>query len=174
LTEEVCMFMKFSRNFTCSIIGLCVKRPLAVMSRHRLACVLIPKQKSHCNMLSGKDKSGAACINIENLTQAVPIDSSRCSKSKITLGREMIRDMGKKYKTKLVLKFIPIPIRTFYGVCVPLPRLLCKRRETMSTLVFLVSCLRCSCMNTSPQTHAGDGRGFHCIALRRVVPELWL
>jgi hypothetical protein len=68
MTEEVCLSMKFSRNFTCSIIGLCVKRPPAVMFRYRLACVLIHKQNSHSNMLSGKDKSGAACINIENLT----------------------------------------------------------------------------------------------------------
>ena len=29
-------------------------------------------------------------------------------------------------------------------------------------------------MNTSPRTHAGDGKGFHYSALRRVVPELWL
>ena len=29
-------------------------------------------------------------------------------------------------------------------------------------------------MNTSPQTRAGDGRGFHYSALRRVVPKPWL
>jgi hypothetical protein len=66
--EEVCLSMKFSRNFTCSVMGSCVKRPPAVMSRHRSTCVLIPKQKSHSNMLLGKDKSREACINIENLT----------------------------------------------------------------------------------------------------------
>ena len=94
MTEEECLSMKFSRNFTYSIIGLCVKRPLVVMCRHRLACMLVPKQKSHSNMLSGKDKSGPVCINAEILTQAAPIDSSRCSKSRIAPGREMMRDMG--------------------------------------------------------------------------------
>ena len=34
-----------------------------------------------------------------------------------------------------------------------------------------MSCQRCSGTNTSPQTHAGDGRGFHYSALRRVVPD---
>ena len=43
MMEEVCLSIKFSRNFTCSVIGLCVKRPPAVMSRHRLASMSIPK-----------------------------------------------------------------------------------------------------------------------------------
>ena len=73
-------------------------------------------------MLLGKDKSGPTCINAENLAQAAPIDSSRCSKSRIALGRELVWDRG-KCKIKLVLKFIPVPIRTFYGMCVPLLRL---------------------------------------------------
>ena len=47
-------------------------------------------------MPSGKDKSEPACINAENLAQAAPIDSfSYCSKSRIDLGRESIRDIGK-------------------------------------------------------------------------------
>jgi hypothetical protein len=46
-------------------------------------------------MLSGKDKFGPVCINVENLAQAAPIDSSYCSKSRIALGRELIRDIGK-------------------------------------------------------------------------------
>ena len=65
------------------------------MSRHRLACISIPKQKSHSNMLSGKDKFGPACINVENMAQATSIDSSYCSKSRIALGTESIRDIGK-------------------------------------------------------------------------------
>ena len=60
MMEEVCLSMKFSRNFTCSIIGLCVKRPPVVMSRHRLASMSIPKQKRHSSMLLGKDKFGPA------------------------------------------------------------------------------------------------------------------
>ena len=95
MMEEECLSMKRSRNSTCCIIVLCVKRPPAVLSRHRLASMSIPKQKSHRNMLSGKDKSGPACINAENLAQATPIDSSYCSKSRIALGRESIWDIGK-------------------------------------------------------------------------------
>jgi hypothetical protein len=56
----------------------------------------IPKQKRCNNMLSGKDRSRLACINFENLAQAVPIDSfSYCSKSRIALGRESIWDIEK-------------------------------------------------------------------------------
>jgi hypothetical protein len=52
---------------------------------------------SHSNMLLSKDKSGLACNKVENRAQAAPIDSySHCSKSRITLGREPIQDMGKK------------------------------------------------------------------------------
>jgi hypothetical protein len=65
--------------------------------------MLIPKQKSQ-NTPSGKDKSGLACINIENLAQAAPIDSfSYCSKSKIAHGRELIRDIRKKARKNLSL-----------------------------------------------------------------------
>ena len=103
MTEEVWHSRKFSRNFTCSIMGLCVKRPPAIMSRHRSACMSIPKQKSHNNMLSGKDKSGLVCINAENLAQAAPIDSLHCSKSRIVLGRESIRDIGKNARWNLSL-----------------------------------------------------------------------
>ena len=95
MMEEVCLSMKFSRNFTCSVIGSCVKRPPAVMSRLTSASMSIPKQKSHNEMLSGKDKSRPTCINTENLAQAAPNGSSCYSKSRIALGREMIQDMGK-------------------------------------------------------------------------------
>ena len=67
MTKEVCLSMKFSRNSTCSVIGLCVKRRPAVMSRHRSAFMSIPKQKSHINMLSGKHKSRLMCIKAEKL-----------------------------------------------------------------------------------------------------------
>ena len=67
MTEEMCFSMKFSRNFTYSVIGLCVKRPSTVMSRHRSACMSIPKQKSRNNIPLGEDKSGPVCINAENL-----------------------------------------------------------------------------------------------------------
>ena len=93
MIEEECLCMKCSRNSTYSVIVLCVKQPLAITSRHRLAS--IPKQKSHNNMLSGKDKVGPMCINAENVAQATPIDSLCCSKSRIALGRELIRDIGK-------------------------------------------------------------------------------
>ena len=87
-----------------------MKRPPAVMSRHRSAFMLVPKQKSHSNMLSGKDKSWPVCINAENLTQAAPKDSfSCCSKSRIALGRETIRDIGKNARQKLSLSSSQYP-----------------------------------------------------------------
>ena len=67
MTEEVCLAIKCSRNSTCSVIDLCLKRPSTVTSRCRLAFISIPKQKNRSNMLSGKDKSGPACINAKNL-----------------------------------------------------------------------------------------------------------
>ena len=96
-------FYEVFKEFNLFGKGLCVKRPPAVMSGHRLACMSIPKQKSHNNMLLGKDKSGPVCINAEILTQAAPIDSSRCSKSRIVLGRETIRDMEKNARQNLSL-----------------------------------------------------------------------
>ena len=104
MMEEVCLSMKFSRNFTCSIIGLCVKRPQVVMSRHRSASMSRPKQK-RCKITPlDSDKSGPTCINIENIAQAAPIDSfSHCSKLRIALGRETIRDMRKNAKQNLSL-----------------------------------------------------------------------
>ena len=65
--KEVCMAMKCSRNFICSVIVLCVKRPPAVMSRHRSASMSRPEQKRRKIMPSGNDKSEPVCINIENL-----------------------------------------------------------------------------------------------------------
>jgi hypothetical protein len=66
MMEEVCLAMKCSRNSTCSIIGLCVKRPPAVTSRHRSASMSRPEQKRHKITPLGNDKSGLACISIEN------------------------------------------------------------------------------------------------------------
>jgi hypothetical protein len=103
MTEKACLAMKRSRNSTCFIIVLCVKRPLVVMSRHRLA-MSRPKQKRHKIMPLSNDKSGPVCNNIENRAHAVPIDSFlHCSKSKIALGREPIWDMRKNARQNLSL-----------------------------------------------------------------------
>ena len=97
MTKEECLSMKCSRNSTCFIIVLSI-------SRHRSASMSIPQQKSHSKMLSGNDKSGLACINAENLAHAAPIDSfSYYSKSRTTLGRESIRDIGKNARQNLSL-----------------------------------------------------------------------
>ena len=71
-------------------MGLCVNWPPVVASRHRSTFMSIPKQKRCNNMPLGKDKFGPVCINIGNLAQAAPIDSLRCSKFRIALGRESI------------------------------------------------------------------------------------
>jgi hypothetical protein len=66
--------------------------------------MLRPEQKRHNNMPLGKHKSGLECIKTKNLAQAIPIDSfSYCSKSRITLGREMIQDIGKNARQNLSL-----------------------------------------------------------------------
>jgi hypothetical protein len=45
MMEEVCLSRKFSRNFTCPVIGLCVKWPLTVMPRHRSTSMSIHNKR---------------------------------------------------------------------------------------------------------------------------------
>jgi hypothetical protein len=66
MMEEVCLAMKRSRNFTCSIIVLCVNLPPTIMSRHRSA-VSRPVQKRCKIMPLCNDRSELAYSNIENL-----------------------------------------------------------------------------------------------------------
>jgi hypothetical protein len=66
MTEEVCLAMKCSRNSTCSVIVLCVKRPPAVTSRHRSASMSRPVQKRRKIIPLSNDKSGPTSINVEN------------------------------------------------------------------------------------------------------------
>ena len=54
-------------------------------------------------MLLVKDKSRPACINTKNLAQAAAIDFVYCSKLRITLGRDTIRDIQKKVRKNLSL-----------------------------------------------------------------------
>ena len=134
----------------------------------------VPKQKSRSNMLSDKVKSGPACINVENPAQATPIDSSRCSKSRIVLGRETIRDMEKNARQNLSLSssqspFVLSMANVYHCFAFPV-----KENGNNFHLSVLVSCLRCSGMNTSPRIRASDGMGFCFLAQRRVVPEPWL
>jgi hypothetical protein len=112
MMEEVCVSRKFSRNFTSSIKTFCVKRPLAVMSRHRSGSMSIPKQKSHVNMLLGKDESGLVYI------KAAPMDSlSYCSKSRIALGKEMIWEIEKNARQNISLSSSQSPF-VLHMVCV--------------------------------------------------------
>ena len=92
----------WARIFICSIVILCVNDPPMVMSRYMKASMSRPKQK-RCNiMLSGKDKSGPACIKVEN--QGLPIDSLLYYlKSRIALVRESIRDIGKNARQNMSL-----------------------------------------------------------------------
>ena len=90
-------------------------------------------------MLSGKDKFRPACINAENLAQAAPIDSSRCSKSKIALGRETMRDMGKNARQNLSLSssqspFVLSKVFVYHYVAFPM-------REKGNNFHFRVSCV---------------------------------
>ena len=104
MTDDVYFSRKRSTNFTCSVMVLCVKLSPVIMSKHRSDSMSRPEQKRYSNTLSGKDKSGPDCIKTENLAQAEPIDSfSYCSKSRIALGREKRRDLGKNARQNLPL-----------------------------------------------------------------------
>ena len=104
IMEEVCLAMKFLRNSTCFIIVLCVNRPPVVTSRHRSASMLRPEKKRRKITSSSNNKSRPVCISMENLAQAAPINFfSFCSKSRIALGREPIRDMGENARQNLSL-----------------------------------------------------------------------
>ena len=48
------------------------------------------------------------------------------------------------------------------------------RKETTSTEVFLMTCLKWSGKHRAAQTPLGDGRGFRSLTVRRFVPEPWL
>jgi hypothetical protein len=54
-------------------------------------------------MLSGKDKSGLACDNIENMVQAAIDSFSFCLKLRIALGKALIWDIGKNARHNLSL-----------------------------------------------------------------------
>jgi hypothetical protein len=76
-------------------------------------------------MLSGKDKLGPACINAGNLAQAAPIDFSYYSKSRISLGREPIWDIGKNARQNLSLSSSQSPsvlptARVYYYFAFPM------------------------------------------------------
>ena len=172
MKEDVCLAMKCSRNSTCSIIVLCVNHPSAVMSRHRSTSMSRLVQKRCKIMPSDNDKSGLAYINVENRAQAAPIDSfSRCSKSRIALGREPIRDM-RKMQDRTYLYVHPSPHSYFlWQMCTIVLPSLWEREETISTLEFLLSCPRCSGTNIFARILVCHGRGFCYHALRRVVLE---
>ena len=128
MTDNVYFSRKRSTNFTCSVMVLCVKLSPVIMSKHRSDSMSRPEQNRYNKTLSGKDMSGPEWIKTENLAQAEPIDSfSYSSKSRIALGREKRRDLGKKRKRKLSFKLIPNPVCTFYGMSVPLLRLFIER-----------------------------------------------
>jgi hypothetical protein len=90
-------------------------------------------------MLSGKDKLGPACINAGNLAQAAPIDFSYYSKSRISLGREPIWDIGKNARQNLSLSSSQSPsvlptARVYYYFAFPM-------REKGNKFHLSVSCV---------------------------------
>ena len=139
MMEEEYLSMKCSRNSTCSNIVLCVKWPPVVTSRHMPASMSRPEQKRRSNMLSGKDKSGLACINMENLAQTATIDSfTHYSKSRIVVGRETIWDIVKSARENLSLSSFQSSF-VLPMMCVPL---FCLPMREMGNNVHLsVSCV---------------------------------
>jgi hypothetical protein len=52
-----------------------------------------PEQKMFNDTSSGRDKSGLDAKRRKNLAQAAPMDSSNCSKSRMSVGRESMRSV---------------------------------------------------------------------------------
>jgi hypothetical protein len=130
-----------------------------------------PVQKRCRITPSGNDKSGPTCINIENQAQAAPIDSSCCSKSRIALGREPIRDMGQNARQNLSLSssqslFVLSMANVYHYFAFPM-------RETGNNFHLKVSCIMPEMLRHEHISRSiiGDGRGFNFHILRRVVPE---
>ena len=125
-------------------------------------------------MLSSKEKSRPACINTENLAQAIPIDSSRNSKSRIVLGREPIWDMGKNARQNLSLSssqslFVLSTANVYHCFAFPV-------REKENNFHLRVSCVMPEMLR---HEHISSNScrwwlGFHFQARRRVVPKPWL
>ena len=52
-----------------------------------------PEQKMFNDTSSGRDKSGLDAKRRKNLAQAAPMDSSNCSKLRMSVGRESMRSV---------------------------------------------------------------------------------
>ena len=61
------------------------------MSSLRADSMSRPEQKMFNDTSSGRDKSGLDTKRHNNLAQAAPMDSSNCSKSRMSVGRESMR-----------------------------------------------------------------------------------
>ena len=66
---------------------VCANESPAVMSRSRADFISKPEQKMSNDASSGIDKSGLDDRRRKNLAQAAPMDSSNCSKSRMSIGR---------------------------------------------------------------------------------------
>jgi hypothetical protein len=75
------------------------------------------------------------------------------------------------YSSLLVRSILPIPFLHYGCTIASLSHQ--ARKETTSTEVCLVPCLRWLGTSTTAQTLASGGKGFHHRNLRRVVPEPW-
>ena len=71
----------------------CANEPPAAKSSLRADSMSKPEQKMFNDTSSGIDKSGLDAKRRKNLAQAAPIDSSNCSKSRMSIGREFMHLM---------------------------------------------------------------------------------
>ena len=72
---------------------MCANKPPVAMSSFRADLMSKLEQKMFNDISSGIDKSELDTKKYKNLAQAAPIDSSNCSKSRISIGREFMRLM---------------------------------------------------------------------------------
>ena len=63
------------------------------MSSLRADSMSRPEQKMFNDTSSGRDKSGLDAKRRKNLAQAAPMDSSNCSKSRLSVGRKSMRSV---------------------------------------------------------------------------------
>jgi hypothetical protein len=71
----------------------CANEPPAAKSSLRADSMSKPEQKMFNDTSSGIDKSGLDVKKRKNLAQAAPIDSSNCSKLRISICREFMHLM---------------------------------------------------------------------------------
>uniref|UniRef100_K3Y2D5 Uncharacterized protein n=1 Tax=Setaria italica TaxID=4555 RepID=K3Y2D5_SETIT len=84
---------RLSRISLPSVRFLCANKPPAVMLRSKADFISKHEQKMYNDTWSGIDMSGLDTKRRKNLAHATPMDSSNCSKLRMSIGRECMRSV---------------------------------------------------------------------------------